>query len=861
MEFVWAADGASLYVTREGTIIRQSARRAQITGDLYQIKASNGAGELIARNANSTRTRISGDEIAYTRLNQDGSADAFVYSLRTGQERAMGGITFGAVPQWNRKGDTFFILESGTMRRLSQSGNGTAFASESLPQNARVSPTGDRVAFVDESGLWVTQGQRVRIAANENNLRVLPQIVWSHNGDKLGFMTTRNGFEPQLWVLNSDNTTALVAEGAGLEHFSNPAWSPDDAHLILTRTPTGSASADLAEIWQARADGRGAIAMTSNNVEETLPQYAPDGGSIAFIRDGDVWVMELNRDGLPQSDLAPRQADAADYRTPRRAVAQRAAPATIRVRHDAANACRSVPIGQIDTIDFELYVKRVVPSEVFPTWDEDALKTQAVAARSYAWFWILQHGASEFDVTDTTAYQYMCEDRYASTDSAVEDTRGQYLDYAGYMVFAAYGAENGDPTLSNTWGNPYLLAVDDPVGFMKTRSGNGIGYSQWGVQRWATRYDWNYQQILRHYYSNVTIETAAASGNDVSAPIGALVAPWQNWGVVSTHVRLVVNASDDLSGVNRIELWAQYQSGDGTHNEVIATLHGAEREYLWDVTNLPNQTGIRITPIVYDGANHSRGGASATFELDRKQPQGTMTAPATTTNQTITLNLDAADSSGGSLATMMFSNDWEWQGESQFVEGNSGVVVNDPDALNGVALRGQVGVQSAGTWYGPYTATLPTAQPYRAYFRVKTDNITLTDEIALLDVVVDGGAKILGIKQLRGVDFKSANEYQEFYVEFFYDGFSTNAVEFRTAYRANASLWLDRVLVVSYPIAYAPTMQWTLPTGVGNKRVIAKFGDRAGNVSPDSLSTVFFGTNPPPALTPRGWLPLILRDK
>lgn len=861
MEFVWAADGESLYVTREGTILRQSGRRAQITGDLYRVNSASGVGELIARNANSARTPFAGAEIAYTRMNRDGSADAIVYDPRAKQERAMGAVTFGAIPQWNRKGDTLFMLEGGMMRRLTRSESGTAFASESFPETARVSPTGDHVAFVDENGLWVIRDQKARIVANENGLRVLPQFVWSHGGDRLGFITTRNGFDPRLWVLNSDNTTTLVAEGSALEHFSNPAWSPDDAHLIFTRTLTGSAGANHAEIWRARADGTAVVAMTSNNAEETLPQFAPDGRSIAFLRNGDVWVMELNRDGLPQSDFAPALENAVDYRTARQTIGQRAAPPTIRVRHDAANTCRSVPIGQIDTIDFELYVKRVVPSEVFPTWDDDALKTQSVAVRSYAWFWILQHGASEFDVTDTTAYQYMCENQYASTDNAVESTRGQYLDYAGYMVFAAYGAENGDPTLSNTWGNPYLLAVDDPVGFMKTRSGNGIGYSQWGAQRWATQYDWNYQQILLHYYSNVTVEAAAGSGNDVSSPIGAIVAPRQNWGVTSPRVRLVVNASDELSGVNRIELWAQYHAGDGAHNEVIATLQGAEREYLWDVTNLPDQTGIRVTPIVYDGANHSTGGASVVLDLDRKNPQGTMTAPATTTNQTITLDLDASDASGGSLATMMFSNDWEWQGESQFAEANSAVVVNDPDALNGVALRGQVGMQSAGAWYGPYTATLPTAQPYRAYFRLKTDNVTLTDEIAFLDVVVDGGAKILGIKRLRGVDFKSANQYQEFYVEFYYDGFSANALELRTVYRATASLWLDRVLVVRYPTAFAETAQWALSAGVGDKRVIARFGDRAGNVSPDSASTVFFGPNSPPDLTPGGWLPFILRER
>lgn len=862
MEFIWAAEGDALYVVREGEIVSRGARRQQITGDLYRVDASSGAGELLARTVNGLAGADTGESIAFSRLQGDGSAQLIVYSPSTRQERVAGIVSFGANAQWNRAGETLYFVEQGRVRSSTATERATILESITVSNNARVSSQGDRVAEVDELGLWVTQVERERVFANENGARVLPQVVWSHHGAKLGYIVTRNGFDPQLWVVDTvTSQRTLVAEGSGLEYFSNPAWSPDDEHLIFTRMPTGTASASHSEIWRARADGTETIRLTANNAEESLPQYSPDGGSIAFLREGNVWVMDLDAQGLEVSDSGVAQASRPDHKTARAVNVQRTAPATIRVRHDAANACRSVPIGQIDIIDFELYVKRVVPSEVYPSWDDDALKTQAVAARSYAWFWILEHSTSAFDVTDTTAYQYMCETQYASTDNASEGTRGQYLDYAGNMVFAAYGAENGDPTLSTTWGNPYLLAVDDPVGFMKTRAGNGIGYSQWGAQRWATQYDWNYQQILLHYYSNVTVQAAAGSGNDVTAPIGAIVSPWQNWGVTSTHVHFKVNASDELSGIDRIELWAQYQAGNGPRNELIATLHGDEREFVWDVTSLANQTGIRVTPILYDGANHNHTGAGITFELDRKTPQGTVSAPATTTNQTVTLNLNASDAAGGTLATMMFSNDWEWQGEGQFVEANSATVVSDPDALNGTALRGQPGVNPAGAWYGPYTPVLPNAQPYRAYFRLKTDNNLTTHEVALLDVVVNGGAKILGMKRLRGVDFKSANEYQEFYVEFYYNGFSTNGLEFRTSYRANAALWLDCILVVRYPGPYASSTQWTLPGGEGYKRVIAKFGDRAGNVSPDAVSTIFFGQNPPATLVPRSWLPFITRQE
>jgi hypothetical protein len=875
LDFVWSPRGDALYVTRASETLKLSALRSQVTGDLYRVAAQAASSQLLARNANSARPSPAGDEIAFTRLAADGSARLIGIQVNTQETRDFDAITWGVVPQWSGAGDALFYPQNGNITRATRTERTTTFDGANVPSDAHISSAGDRAAFVGTDGLEVVQSNERRVwLRNENDTRVLPALQWSNAGDKLAFIVTRSAFKPEVWIADTTRgTTKKIAQGA-LEYFANLAWSPNDAFVIFTRTPTGSSNADDSEIWRASADGSSVRAMTQNHAEESLPQYAPDGKSIAFLRDGDVWVMDLDAKGLPISQNDGANANTPDYKTPRVRDAQRTPPATIRVKHDAANACRSVPLGQIDTLDFETYVKRVVPAEVYPSWDDDALKTQAVAARSYAWFWILQHGALDYDVTDSTAYQYMCDTRYGSTDDATDATRGQYLDYAGYMVFAAYGAENGDPTLTNTSqtqfaSNPYLIGVDDPVGFGETRAGNGIGFSQWGAQRWATQYNWNYQQILLHYYTGVTVEASAGALPDGTAPLGAIVAPWSNWGITANRVLLRVNASDDASGIASIDLNAQYFDGTTTQNAIIATLFESEREFIWDVSALPNQTNMIVTPTIRDAIGNGFTASSITFNLDRKKPQGTLNAPATTQTQTVALTLNASDNGSSGLAAMTFSNDWEWQGENQYVQANSGTVVNDPEALNGFALRGVAGTDPAGAWYGPYTNILPEHQNYRAYFRLKTDNVTTPNEVALLDVVSDGGTNILGLKSLRGTDFKNANEYQEFYVDFVYAGFSANAPEFRVGYRASASLWLDRILVVSYPTAYANSSQWTLSAGEGTKRLVAKFADGAGNVSSDAIANIFFGTlatatptaTPTPILTPRAWLPFILDER
>jgi hypothetical protein len=104
---------------------------------------------------------------------------------------------------------------------------------------------------------------------------------------------------------------------------------------------------------------------------------------------------------------------------------------------------------------------------------------------------------------------------------------------------------------------------------------------------------------------------------------------------------------------------------------------------------------------------------------------------------------------------------------------------------------------------------------------------------------------------------------------------ATHDLAFRVAYRANADLWLDRIIVVSYPQAYATTAQWVLTPGDGTKIVQTKFIASAGNISDDVAAQIVLGAPPTatatptrtptrtvtpsatPALTPRSWLPLL----
>lgn len=130
----------------------------------------------------------------------------------------------------------------------------------------------------------------------------------------------------------------------------------------------------------------------------------------------------------------------------------------------------------INVVNFEQYLYSVTSSEMPSSWNSEALKAQAVAARTYA----LTHlGAFEslgFDMNSTVQFQayngYSSE--ATSSKRAVNGTKGQVAYYAGKPISAFFFSSDGGYTENseNVWTSavPYLRAVEDkyqPANFNK----------------------------------------------------------------------------------------------------------------------------------------------------------------------------------------------------------------------------------------------------------------------------------------------------------------------------------------------------------------------------------------------------------
>lgn len=124
----------------------------------------------------------------------------------------------------------------------------------------------------------------------------------------------------------------------------------------------------------------------------------------------------------------------------------------------------------INELPVESYLCRVVPSEMPASYELEALKAQAVCARSYALRQMESYGYPKYKahVNDSTDYQVYGNSKPAqSARDAVHGTSGETVQYNGKTVTTYYYSTScGTTTNVEAWGtkpskkNAYLKSVD-----------------------------------------------------------------------------------------------------------------------------------------------------------------------------------------------------------------------------------------------------------------------------------------------------------------------------------------------------------------------------------------------------------------
>lgn len=152
------------------------------------------------------------------------------------------------------------------------------------------------------------------------------------------------------------------------------------------------------------------------------------------------------------------------------------------------------------TVSFSDYVKNVASSEIYPTWDESALRANILAIVSFAlnrvYTEFYRSRGYDYDITNSTAFdQYFVEGRsyFENVSRLVDELFNDYLRRPGFVEPLAAKFCNGTTVTCE-------------------------GLSQWGSEYLAQQ-GYNSDQIIRSYYGDVeTVVNAPVRGNSPSYP-------------------------------------------------------------------------------------------------------------------------------------------------------------------------------------------------------------------------------------------------------------------------------------------------------------------------------------------------------
>ncbi len=121
----------------------------------------------------------------------------------------------------------------------------------------------------------------------------------------------------------------------------------------------------------------------------------------------------------------------------------------------------------INNVWLSQYLYGVLPAEVPPGWHSEALKAQAVAARTFAVNKKINNKSKDYDLNCTVLSQVYkgLDIEHEKTNRAVDETEGRIISYRGDVIQAFFHANSGGKTASSeeVWGGrlKYLKSVRD----------------------------------------------------------------------------------------------------------------------------------------------------------------------------------------------------------------------------------------------------------------------------------------------------------------------------------------------------------------------------------------------------------------
>lgn len=213
----------------------------------------------------------------------------------------------------------------------------------------------------------------------------------------------------------------------------------------------------------------------------------------------------------------------------------------------------------VNEIDLEAYLKKVIPSEMPSSYEKEALKAQAVCARTYAFMQSRSNSYSEYgaQIDDSTQFQvYNNVDPDEKTAQAVQETYGKMLYYNENPITAYYFSTScGTTTNASIWDSdpedtPYLRCLSLQTARSRLSFASEEAFASFIKKKNFPAYDASYPLYRWNFKTNGTIIASHVGG--VGKITGVSVTERGPGGVA---MKLLVKGSEGettISGQNAI---------------------------------------------------------------------------------------------------------------------------------------------------------------------------------------------------------------------------------------------------------------------------------------------------------------------
>ncbi len=248
----------------------------------------------------------------------------------------------------------------------------------------------------------------------------------------------------------------------------------------------------------------------------------------------------------------------------------------------------------INVLPFEEYLYGVVPNEMEAFSNPEALKAQAIAARTYSYVYLNKHSSYGFNLCSTTdCHVYKGKSSESPiTNKAVDDTKDMVVTYNGKLAETLYFSSSGGMTedSANVWGSniAYLKSVED-----KYESGKSYKYN-WTLTFTAD----DLTQKLKNYnlgeVTGLEITKKSEAGRPIEVVVKGTLKPegviitkdkcrtflglYSQWYTVSTNadVNVMVDGKEQKTPMSQVKVITKNGETKITDPEAQVTIVGAD---------------------------------------------------------------------------------------------------------------------------------------------------------------------------------------------------------------------------------------------------------------------------------------------